>query len=497
MPNHLLAIDQGTTSSRAVIFTEQGFPLAQHQLEFKQYFPKDGWVEHDPEEIWQTTLTCCNSVFEKTQLTAKDIAAIGISNQRETTVIWDRKTGRCIYPAIVWQDRRTTDYCQALSKDKNLVQQIQNKTGLVIDPYFSASKIAWILDYVPSARQRAIQGELAFGTIDCYLLWKLTKGKQHRTDITNASRTLLFNIHTCQWDEELLRIFNIPPQILPEVLSNTALFGRTDPAIFNQEIPITGMAGDQQAAAIGQACFEPGLIKSTYGTGCFILLNTGSKALISKNCLLTTVAYQLEKQQANYCLEGSIFNAGAAVQWLRDSLHLIKSAAETEEYARRVKNNAGVYFVPAFTGLGSPYWNPKARGALLGLTRDTQIEHIVRASLEAVCYQTRDLIETMMLDFNQPLSILRVDGGMTHNQWLLQFLADILGLPIQRSQCIETSALGAAYLAGLGIGLYRSLEEISSLWKADITFQPEMNANERNALYGNWSRAIRACLVAS
>lgn len=489
MSTHILAIDQGTTSTRAVIFSREGIPLATHQLEFKQYFPRDGWVEHNPEEIWQTTVTCCRSVLQKAKLSAKQITAIGISNQRETTLIWDRKTGACIYPAIVWQDRRTANFCEHLLQDPKIVEILQQKTGLLLDPYFSATKIAWILDHVPMAREHALNHELAFGTVDSYLLWRLTGGKKHYTDVTNASRTLLFNIHTTSWDEELLQLFNIPQQILPEVLVNNAHFGTCDKNLFDHPIPITGMMGDQQAAAFGQACFEPGMIKSTYGTGCFVLLNTGHSAVTSKNRLLTTIAYQLG-QQPIYSLEGSIFIAGAAVQWLRDALHLIKNAAEAEEFAKRIDNTAGVYLIPAFTGLGAPYWDPNARGALLGLTRDTQAEHIVRAALEAVCYQTRDLLDAMARDYTQPITTLRVDGGMVANNWLLQFLADILALPIQRPRCIETSSLGAAYLAGIGAGIFSSLDEIKSLWVADKNFTPQMNTEERNKLYQGWQKAM-------
>lgn len=484
----ILAIDQGTTSSRAMIFNREGKPIHQHQIELTQHFPQDGWVEHDPEEIWRTTLTCCRKVITDASLRAADITTIGISNQRETTVIWDRKTGKPIYPAIVWQDRRTADYCQQLIR-QGMSEKIQEKTGLLLDPYFSATKIKWILNQVEGSRAKAINGELAFGTIDTYLLWQLTGGKQHATDATNASRTLLFNIHTQQWDEELLDLFGIPKTLLPVVLDNCARFGRTDPNLFGHEIPITGMAGDQQAATVGQACFESGMVKSTYGTGCFVLLNTGEKPIRSNNRLLTTIAYRINGK-VTYGLEGSIFVAGAAVQWLRDALHLIKSAPETQALAASVENTGGVYLVPAFTGLGAPYWDPQARGALLGLTRDSRIAHIVRATLEAVCYQTRDLMGAMVSDSAHAIQTLRVDGGMAANDWLLQFLSDILHVEVERPRCIETSALGAAFLAGLGAGVYSSLAEISELWQADKSFTPTMASEKRETLYTGWRKAI-------
>jgi glycerol kinase len=488
MSAFILAIDQGTTSSRAMIFNHEGKPIHQHQIELTQHFPQNGWVEHDPEEIWRTTLTCCRKVITDASLRAADISAIGISNQRETTVIWDRKTGKPIYPAIVWQDRRTADYCQLLIR-QGMGEKIQHKTGLLLDPYFSASKIKWILQHVEGARAKAINGELAFGTIDTYLLWQLTGGKQHATDATNASRTSLFNIHTQMWDEELLDLFGVPKSLLPMVLDNCAHFGRTDPHVFGHEISITGMAGDQQAATVGQACFQSGMVKSTYGTGCFVLLNTGEKAIRSNNRLLTTIAYRINGK-VTYGLEGSIFVAGAAVQWLRDALHLIKSAAETQTLAASVENTGGVYLIPAFTGLGAPYWDPQARGALLGLTRDTHIAHIVRATLEAVCYQTRDLMGAMISDSAHALQTLRVDGGMAANDWLLQFLTDILHVEVERPRCIETSALGAAFLAGLGAGIYSSLAEISQLWQADKSFVPSMPSEKREALYAGWRKAI-------
>lgn len=485
----ILSIDQGTTSTRALIYSQQAQPIAQHQIEFKQYFPEPAWVEHDAEEIWQSVLECCRTAIQKANINIENLAAIGISNQRETTIIWDRKTGAPIYTAIVWQDRRTADFCKQLSAQKNTAQMITDKTGLLIDPYFSATKIVWLLDNIPNARKRADQGELAFGTIDSFLLWRLTNGKVHATDITNAARTLLFNIHTQTWDEKLLNLFNIPKSLLPQVLDNNAHFGDTDKTLFGKSIPITGMAGDQQAAAIGQACLQAGMIKSTYGTGCFVLLNTGSKIVTSKNRLITTIAYKINRQ-INYALEGSIFVAGAAIKWLRDQLHLIKNASESESLASSVSDTCGVYLVPAFTGLGAPYWDPNARGAIFGLTRDTQIAHIVRAALEAVGYQTRDLLIALQNDYGNAITTLRVDGGMCVNNWLLQFLADILNITVERPAIIETSSLGAAYLAGLGAGIFQSLDEISMLSQSDKIYTSQMDNNIREDLYTGWLTAV-------
>lgn len=493
MPSYLLAIDQGTTSTRAIIFSTEGQAIAQHQIEFKQYFPQADWVEHDPEEIWNSVINCCKNALSKANLPAHAITAIGITNQRETTLIWDKTTGKALYPAIVWQDRRTTEYCQKLSSNQNIVQQVQQKTGLLLDPYFSASKINWLLNHIPEARRLANRGELAFGTIDSFLLWRFTKGQQHATDATNASRTLLFNIHKQSWDEELLELFQIPATLLPLVLPNNADFGETEKSIFGHAIPITGMAGDQQAALIGQTCFTPGMIKSTYGTGCFLILNTGKKPIVSKHRLITTVAYRLG-QEVTYGLEGSIFVAGAAVQWLRDALRLIANASDTQNLASSVTNTDGVYLVPAFTGLGAPYWDPSARGALLGLTRNTSIAHIVRAALEAVCYQTRDLMSAMQQDYQGAFQTLRIDGGMAANDWLLQFLSDILNLPIERPKYVESSALGAAYLAGLGAGVFSSLVEISNLWQKDRSFHPTMNEELRESCYRGWQEAVKRVL---
>ena len=488
MSQYILAIDQGTTSSRAIIFSDQGRPLATAQQEFKQYFPKDGWVEHDGEEIWQSTLQVCRQVLQKQGLQASEVAAIGITNQRETTLVWDAASGELIHPAIVWQDRRTADYCAEL-KAAGHETDVAKRTGLLIDPYFSATKIHWILAQVPAARERAERGELRFGTVDSFLLWRLTGGRSHKTDATNASRTLLFNIHSQQWDEELLSLFDIPRSLLPEVLDCAAEFGVTDAQLFGAAIPVLAMAGDQQAALVGQACFSSGMVKSTYGTGCFMIQNTGEQPVISQNRLLTTVGYRLNGK-VSYAVEGSIFVAGAAVQWLRDGIKLISHASDSEALAEQTDDANGVYLVPAFTGLGAPYWDPKARGAIFGLTRDTGIKEIVTAGLQAVCYQTRDLLEAMRRDGASAPSALRVDGGMVVNNWLMQFLADILGVPVERPQVTETTALGVAYLAGLQMGLHRSLEEIASHWHREHRFEPHMEQSHSEQLYQGWLHAV-------
>lgn len=492
MSQYLLAIDQGTTSTRAVLFDQQGKSLHQHQLNLQQFFTNDGWVEHDAEAIWQTVLETSRQVLIDSNLTAKNIAAIGITNQRETTILWDKKTGRPIYRAIVWQDRRTADVCQKLiAAGKEIL--IQDKTGLLLDPYFSATKISWILDHVAGAREKAECGELAFGTVECFLLWRLTGGKTHATDATNAARTLLFNIHTQEWDTELLELFHIPKTILPIVLDNCADFGVTDAEHYGHPIKIAAMAGDQQAALIGQACFQPGMIKSTYGTGGFLLLNTGDKAIKSQHRLLTTIAYRL-KGKTTYAIEGSMFAAGTIMQWLGDNLHLLKTAAESESLAASVKDNGGVYLIPAFTGLGAPYWDPLARGAILGLTRDSQSAHIVRAGLEAIAYQTLDLVNAMIADGAHPLITLRVDGGMVANHWLVQFLANMLNVKIERPKIIETTALGVAYLAGLQVGIFKSLDEIATLWQSDKSFTPKLETSTRELLYQGWGKALSRVL---
>lgn len=489
MPSHLLAIDQGTTSSRAIVFRADGVPQASAQQEFPQHFPQDGWVEHAPEDIWNSVLSVCREALAKAGLQAADVAAIGITNQRETTLVWDAVSGETIYPAIVWQDRRTADYCAVL-KAAGHEADVAARTGLLIDPYFSATKIRWILDQVPGARERAERGELRFGTVDCFLLWRLSGGRAHRTDATNASRTLLFNIHAQQWDEALLKLFDIPRSLLPEVLDCAAEFGHAEAQLLGARIPVLGMAGDQQAALFGQACFAPGMVKSTYGTGCFMIQNTGDRPVASQNRLLTTVGYRLNGK-VSYAVEGSIFVAGAAVQWLRDGIKLISHARESEALAEQTGDACGVYLVPAFTGLGAPYWDPKARGAIFGLTRDTGIKEIVTAGLQSVCYQTRDLLDAMRRDGASAPSALRVDGGMVVNNWVMQFLADILGVPVERPQVAETTALGVAYLAGLQLGQFTSLEEIASHWHREQRFEPRMLETHREQLYQGWLNAVR------
>ncbi|TBW54371.1 glycerol kinase [Marinobacter halodurans] len=487
MTRYLMAIDQGTTSSRAMIFDGQGEFVAVSQQEFPQHFPESGWVEHDPEDIWRTVIETCRDVLQKADLKADALAGIGITNQRETTVVWDRETGRPIYNAIVWQDRRAAVLCQQL-KDDGSEAMIHEKTGLLADPYFSATKLRWILDNVDGAQARAEQGKLAFGTIDTFLLWRLTGGRSHFTDATNASRTLLFNIHEQQWDADLLKLFDVPEALLPEVLDSADDFGTLEPELLGAAVPVYGMAGDQQAALFGQTCFQAGMAKSTYGTGCFLMLNTGDKPLHSSSRLLTTVGYRLNGK-VTYALEGSIFIAGAAIQWLRDGIKLIRMARETESLAEQTPANHGVYLVPAFTGLGAPYWDPKARGAIFGLTRDTGIKEIVTAGLQSVCYQTKDLQKAMEKDGVRPVA-LRVDGGMVENNWVLQFLADVLGATVDRPKLIETTALGAAYLAGLKAGVFDSLETLEGLWQCDRSFTPEMTKETRDRLYEGWVEAV-------
>lgn len=492
MNKYLLSIDQGTTNSRAIVFDQTGKLISQHEVALQQFFPKSGWVEQSPDEIFNNTVTCCREAIVKARLTASDIAAIGISNQRETTIIWDKHTGRPVYPAIVWQDRRTSNMCQQYAQIFTN-EVIQEKTGLLLDPYFSATKIKWIMDVVPGVRERAAQGSLLFGTIDSFLVWKLTKGKSHVTDASNASRTLLYDIIKQCWDADLLKAFAIPESMLPKVLDNTADFGVTDTDFFGTSIPIAGMAGDQQAATVGQACFQPGMVKSTYGTGCFMLLNTGKQCVRSKHRLLSTIAYRINNE-VTYGLEGSIFSAGTTIKWLRDNLKIIKTAAESEMLARQVPDTGGVFLIPAFTGLGAPYWEPDAKGALLGLTRGTENSHIMRAALESVGYQTRDLLDAMLLDGGHQIATLRVDGGMAANNWLLQFLADMTSIDVERPACIETSALGAAYLAGLQVGIYSSLQEIANLWKMNAAFKPHLSATDRDRKYQGWQAAIKHVL---
>jgi glycerol kinase len=488
MKQYLLSIDQGTTSTRAMLFDENGKAFYTVQKEFTQYFPYDGWVEHDPEEIWSTTLSVVIDALSKAKQDDVSVAAIGITNQRETTVIWNRATGKPIYNAIVWQDRRTADYCESLrAKDKESV--VTAKTGLLLDPYFSGTKVNWILNHVDGAREQANLGELAFGTIDTFLIWRLTQGAVHATDATNASRTMLFNIHTQSWDKALLDLLEVPESLLAEVKDSSADFGVTSQALLGVEIPIGGVAGDQQAALIGQACFQPGMIKSTYGTGCFMMLNTGSQVIESKNRLLTTVAYRLNGV-TTYALEGSIFVAGAAIQWLRDGIGIIDSAADSEKMAASLASNAGVYLVPAFTGLGAPHWDPDARAAIFGMTRDTGPAELVRATLESVCYQTSDLLNAMNGDGQAPLSI-RIDGGMVQNNWLCDFLADVLGVDVERPQETETTALGAAYLAGLQVGIFDSINTIAKNWQSESKFKADMDESKRSLLLANWHKAVR------
>jgi glycerol kinase len=486
--DHLLAIDQGTTSSRAMIFDNAGTVVAKAQREFEQIYPHQGWVEHDPETIWRDCLTTCVTALKQADLTSRSIAGIGIANQRETTILWDRKSGEPIYNAIVWQDRRTAYICDRL-RGQGLEPRITEKTGLLLDPYFSATKIAWLLDHVDGARKKSEAGQLAFGTIDCFLVWRLTAGKSHVTDVTNASRTMLYNIHTQKWDDDLLQTFGIPRSLLPEVLDNAAEFGKTESAFFGGSIPIRGMAGDQQAAAIGQACLSHGMVKSTYGTGCFALLNTGKTPVRSKHKLLTTIAYRFSGT-AHYALEGSIFTAGAAVQWLRDGLGIIQDAAEMEALACASDPESNVYLVPAFTGLGAPYWDSAARASIQGLTRNSGRPEIARATLEAIGFQTRDLFEAMAADGAAPPTTLRVDGGLTRNGWAMQFLADILSIPVERPVITETTALGAAYLAGIQAGVYADATEIVKNWKTDIVFRPVMGEKESNARYAGWQEAV-------
>ena len=487
MPAFILAIDQGTTSSRAIMFNEASEILAVAQQEFPQHFPQDGWVEHDPEDIWSSTLAVTRQAIAEAGIDAAQVTAIGITNQRETTVIWDRVTGEPIHNAIVWQDRRTADYCES-QRAAGLETLVTAKTGLLLDPYFSATKVKWLLDNVAGARARAERGELAFGTIDSFLLWRLTGGQSHKTDATNASRTMLFNIHDQTWDAELLAELDIPAALLPQVEDSAADFGMAQASLFGAAIPIAGMAGDQQAALIGQCCFEDGMTKSTYGTGCFVIMNTGSLAVKSTSKLLTTVAYRLNGQ-VTYGLEGSIFIAGAAVQWLRDGLGLIKHAAETEAIATAHPDARGVYLVPAFTGLGAPYWDASARGAILGLTRDTGIADIVTATLQSVCYQTRDLMDAMAGDGVKPTA-LRVDGGMVANDWIAQCLADLVPIPVVRPRVTETTALGAAYLAGLQSGVFASTSVLAEQWRQEQEFLPQMPEAQSMALYEGWQAAV-------
>lgn len=488
----VMAIDQGTTSSRAMIFSMHNESVAMAQQEFTQYYPHDGWVEHDPEEIWSSVVNVCREVLDTAEKQNFVVEGIGITNQRETVIVWDRQTGEPLYRAIVWQDRRTAAFCDML-KAAGHEQEVTERSGLLLDPYFSATKLRWILENVQGARARAEAGELAFGTVDTFLLWRLTDGAVHATDVTNASRTMLFNIHTQEWDDTLLKLFDIPARLLPEVRDCVSDFGMSAEHLFGQELPIAGIAGDQQSAAIAQGCLSKGMSKSTYGTGCFLLLNTGREPFTSKNRLLSTIAYRIKGETA-YALEGSIFIAGAAVQWLRDGIKVIESAREVEQHCRAIDSNRGVYMVPAFTGLGAPHWDPRARGAIFGLTRDSGVAEIVRATVESVAYQTYDLIEAMQRDTGSTFSTLRVDGGMSANDWFLQFLADILDIKVERPKVTETTALGAALLAGVGVGLHDSLHAVGRQWQCDARFSPGIDASKRETLLAGWHMAVKKVL---
>jgi len=487
-----MALDQGTTSSRAVIFDHNGSIISMASKEFKQIYPKPGWVEHNPTEIYSSQIEIARDALSKANLTAVDIVSIGITNQRETTILWDKKTGKPIYNAIVWQCRRTAPICDQLKK-KGLAEIIQKKTGLVVDAYFSGTKIKWILDNVKGVRERAKKGEVLFGTVDSWLIWNLTGGKVHVIDYSNASRTMIFNIHQLDWDEEILEEMDIPKAILPQPLPSSYVYGNTDKEIFGVEIPISGDAGDQQAALFGQACYEPGMAKNTYGTGCFILMNTGGKIVSSKNGLLTTIAWGVNGK-VEYALEGSIFIAGAVVQWLRDELRMINSSEEIEKYALKVKDTNGVYLVPAFVGLGAPYWDMYARGTIVGLTRGANKEHILRAAEESIAYQSRDVLEIIQKDSGIGLKKLKVDGGAVRDNFLMQFQSDILGVPVVRPQVIETTALGAAYLSGLAVGYWKDKEEIAQKWKVDKEFSPNMDEKIKERLYKGWKKAVSRSL---
>lgn len=488
MAHYILSLDQGTTSSRSLLINKKGEIKAVAQKEFNQIFPKPGWVEHDPNEIWSSQASTIAEVISKFDVNGTNITAIGITNQRETTIVWDRVTGKPVYNAIVWQDRRTSDYCDSLKADghENI---IKNKTGLVVDSYFSATKIRWILNNVEGARERAEKGELAFGTIDSWLVWKLTQGRTHVTDVSNASRTMLYNINTMEWDDELIDLFDIPKSMLPEVKSSSEIYDHTNTTIFASKVPIAGIAGDQQAAMFGQMCTEKGMVKSTYGTGCFLLLNTGEKPFISKNNLLATVAWQINGK-TTYALEGSIFIAGAVVQWLRDGLGIIENAKDVEALATSVKDNGDVYFVPALTGMGAPYWDQYARGTIVGISRGTTKGHIARASLEGIAYQTMEILEAMNQDTNLEHKEIRVDGGASMNNFLMNFLSDILGVPVTRPEITETTAFGAAYLAGLATGYWKDLDEIKNQWKINREFTPSLDIDTVEKYKSKWKKAI-------
>lgn len=491
--NYIMSLDQGTTSSRAIIFDQSGTIVAVAQKEFTQIFPHAGWVEHDPEEIWSSQFSVMAEVLAKSGINTNQLAGIGITNQRETTLVWDRQTGKAISNAIVWQDRRTAEYCDKL-KAEGHEPQVRKKTGLVIDAYFSATKLKWILDNVKGARDSAANGQIAFGTVDSWLIWKLTGGKKHITDVTNASRTMLYNIHKGEWDDELLTLFNIPKSLLPEVKQSSEVYGETETGVLHANIPIAGIAGDQQAALFGQMCTQPGMVKNTYGTGCFMLMNTGEKAVSSKNNLLTTIAWKINGK-TEYALEGSIFIAGAVVQWLRDGLQIIRASSDIEALATQVNDTNGVYMVPAFAGLGAPHWNQHARGSIFGLTRGTSNAHIARAALESIAYQTTDVLKAMEADSGIAIRELRVDGGATINNILMQFQADVLEVNVVRPKVYETTALGAAYLAGLATGFWKSIEEIQKQWQVDAKFSPSMPVEKIRELQKGWHRAVKATIA--
>ena len=492
MKQYILALDQGTSSSRAIVFDEKGETCAVAQREFRQIFPKSGWVEHDPHEIWSSQASVIAEAIATLDINGLNIAGIGITNQRETTIVWDSETEEPVYNAIVWQDRRTSDYCDELKK-QGVTDMIRQKTGLIIDAYFSATKIKWILDNVPGARERAEKGKLLFGTVDTWLIWRLTRGEVHVTDVSNASRTMLFNINTLEWDQELLDLFRIPRSMMPEVKSSSEVYGHTKTTIFAHKVPIAGIAGDQQAALFGQMCTEPGMVKNTYGTGCFLLMNSGEKPILSKNNLITTVAWKIGNR-VNYALEGSIFVGGSVVQWLRDGLGVINSSSEVEELASRVHDTNGVYFVPALTGLGAPWWDQYARGTIVGISRGTTTAHIARAALEGIAFQTMDITNAMSLDAGVPLKELKVDGGASRNNLLMQFQADILGTRVIRPQVVETTALGAAYLAGLAVGYWSSIDEIRKQWQIDSVFEPSWDADKVQKAQAGWRDAVRRTL---
>ena len=488
MAKYVMALDSGTTSNRCILFNEKGEMCSVAQKEFTQHFPKPGWVEHEPGEIWSTQLAVAREAMTKIGASAEDISAIGITNQRETTIVWDKNTGQPVYPAIVWQCRRTSEYCDSL-KEKGLTEKFREKTGLVIDAYFSGTKVKWILDHVEGARERAEKGTLLFGTVETWLIWKLTRGAVHVTDYSNASRTMLFNIHTLEWDDEILEELDIPKSMLPQARASSEIYGETDPSFFGGRIPIAGAAGDQQAALFGQACFEQGDAKNTYGTGCFLLMNTGSQPVLSKNGLVTTIAWGMDGK-VTYALEGSIFVAGAALQWLRDELRLIDSAADSEYFAQRVKDTNGCYVVPAFTGLGAPYWDQYARGTIVGLTRGVNKYHIIRTTLESLAYQVNDVLEAMKADSGMNLSSLRVDGGASANNFLMQTQADFSNAPVNRPRCVETTAMGAAYLAGLAVGYWKDIEDVKQNWGIDKIFVPAIEPEKREKMLKGWKRAV-------